>query len=75
MPRINIKYPIGTKVAPVYKGGSEGLVTGIFVRGKNRTYEYSYIDSDGNPKNAMLDEVEITSLKSNNRLGFNKEDK
>lgn len=66
MARVSVKYPCGKKVLC---GGVPGMVTAIFIRGKGRGYEFSYIDSDGNPKSCTAEECELESVESN-PLGF-----
>lgn len=66
MARVNVKYSCKTKVTC---GGVEGMVTAIFIRGKGRSYEFSYTDSDGNPKSCQAEECELESNETN-QLGF-----
>jgi len=69
MARVSVKYPIGRKVNC---GGIEGIVTAIFIRGRNRAYEFSYVDNNGNPTSTTCEEVEIVPL-NDRRIGFGKE--
>lgn len=69
MARVNIKYPIGTPVKTFQ--GIEGIITAVFIRGKNRAYEFSYTH-DGNPTSVTVEEVEIESCREKNQLGFGK---
>lgn len=57
MARVNVKYPIGSKVC-TKMCGIPGIVTAVFIRGRNRAYEFSYID-DGKPTSCTVEEVEI----------------
>ena len=70
MARINVKYSCGKKVTC---SGVEGRVTAIFIRGRGRSYEFSYVDTDGNPKSCQAEECELEPFKSND-LGFRKEE-
>lgn len=70
MARISVKYPIGTKVITAYGNGSEGIITAIFVRGKGRSYEYSYIDVEGNPTSRTVEEVEIIPAGEKRPMGY-----
>ncbi len=67
MARISVKYPIGTKVT--MHGKVDGIVTAIFIRGKNKAYECSYIDSNGNPTSNTLESCEINKDGSG-KIGF-----
>jgi len=71
MAKISVKYPIGTKVTTF--DGVKGMVTAIFIRGKNRTYEFSYTDTNSNPTSNNMEEVEITRSDDNRNVGFYKE--
>lgn len=66
MARVNVKYPCGKKVRC---GGVEGMVTAIFIRGKGRSYEFSYIDNDGNPKSTQAEEFELENAEPK-QIGF-----
>lgn len=66
MARVNVKYPYGKKVT---YGGVEGMVTAVFMRGKGRAYEFSYIDGEGNPKSVTAEEIELKEQEPN-ELGF-----
>lgn len=66
MARISVKYPVGSKVSV---GPTEGMVTGIFIRGRGRAYEFSYVDCNGDPKSATAEEVELRPL-CKGSLGF-----
>ena len=56
MARVSIKYPCGKKVSC---GGVEGMVTAVFIRGRGRAYEFSYINNDGDPKSVNAEEIEL----------------
>lgn len=66
MPKVSVKHKCGDNVN---LGGVEGKVTAIFIRGRGRTYEFSYIDNSGNPTsiNAQECELEVPAPK---HLGF-----
>ncbi len=72
MARISVKYPIGTKVITIHKNGVEGVITAIFVRGRNKAYEFSYINNSGEPVSCTMEEVEIAPVENRKPLGFNK---
>ncbi len=72
MARISIKYPIGSKVATTHKNAVEGIITAIFIRGRNRAYEFSYTNNSGEPVSCTMEEVEIVPIESRKPLGFNK---
>lgn len=69
MARISVKYPIGSDVR--YLDKVDGKITAIFIRGKNRAYEFSYIDNNGNPASSTVEEVELKTPQ-NSALGFNR---
>ncbi len=58
MARINIKFSCGEKVSC---GGVPGIVTALFIRGKGRSYEFSYVDHNGNPTCVTAQECELKS--------------
>lgn len=66
MARVSIKYPYGTKVR---LGDIDGTITAIFIRGKGRAYEFSYVH-DGQPTSCNVEEVEIEPRQKNS-FGFN----
>lgn len=68
MARVSIKYPCGTKVSCK---GVPGMVTAVFIRGKARAYEFSYLSNDGDPKCVTAEEFELQSDEPN-QLGFKK---
>lgn len=68
MARINVKYACGEKVCC---GDVQGMITAIFIRGKGRAYEFSYMDNNGNPASCNTEECELQSAESN-FLGFRK---
>jgi len=68
MARVNVKYPCGKKVLC---GGVEGMITAVFIRGRGRSYEFSYVNGDGSPTSCQAEECELESVKSNH-LGFRK---
>lgn len=59
---------MGQKVKPVY-GGNTGVVTAIFIRGKNRAYEYSFLSGDGVPTSKTMEEVELEP-DNTEKMGF-----
>ena len=70
MARINVKYPCKTKVNC---GGIEGIVTAVFIRGKGRAYEFSYIGKDGDPKCVTTEECEL-EMSQTKPLGFRRKE-
>ena len=66
MSRITIKYPCGSNVNCK---GISGQVTAIFIRGKGRAYEFSYVNNDGDPKSVNAEECEL-SIGKQGKLGF-----
>ena len=66
MARINVKYPCGSKVSC---SGVEGMVTAVFIRGRGRAYEFSYIGEDGDPKSVTTEEIELSKTEAS-PLGF-----
>lgn len=72
MARVNVKYTVGAKVQTKL-GKIEGIVTAIFIRGKNKAYEYSYIH-DGQPTSATVEEAEIEPWEELQGIGFRKKD-
>ena len=71
MARIYVKYPNGTKVKTLHKDGIEGIITANFIRGRGRTYEFSYINKDGDPTSVNVEEAEIEICKKDEKkLGF-----
>ena len=72
MAKISVKYPIGSKIRTVYKGSPDGVVTAIFIRGKNKVYEVGYLDNQGNPTSRNAEEVELEPIKEDVPLGFKK---
>jgi len=45
------------------------MVTAIFIRGKGRTYEFSYTTTEGDPKSVTAEEFELKPVKPN-QIGF-----
>lgn len=70
MARISIKYPIGTRVTTNHKNATEGIITAIFIRGRNRAYEFSYTNNTGDPASCNVEEAEIALLENRKPLGF-----
>ncbi len=70
MARVNVKYPCGKKVLC---GGVEGIVTAVFIRGKGRAYEFSYVDNNGHPTSCTTEECEL-KLATSNSLGFRRKE-
>ena len=68
MARINVKYPCGSKVSCY---GVEGMVTAVFIRGRGRAYEFSYVGRDGDLKNVTTEEIELSKTEAS-PLGFKK---
>jgi len=68
MARISVKYPCGKKTSCF---GVDGIVTAVIIRGKNRSYEFSYLDNDGNPTSKTVEECEL-ALENHSQIGFNK---
>ncbi len=69
MAQISVKHKCGDNVS---LSGIDGRVTAIFIRGRGRVYEFSYIDSDGNPKSCNVEECELEDSKPR-PLGFGKD--
>lgn len=66
MASIRVKYKYGQKVN---YDGIPGRVTAIFCRGRNRAYEFGYVDKDGNPVKTCVEECEIQAIEPD-RIGF-----
>jgi len=66
MAKVNVKYKCGDRVN---LGGVEGKVTAIFIRGRGRSYEFSYVDKDGNPTSKQAEECEL-AVSESKCLGF-----
>lgn len=66
MARVNVKYPCGKKVCCQ---GVEGKITAVFIRGRGRTYEFSYVDKDGHPTSCNAEECELEVI-DNKPIGF-----
>ncbi len=62
-----VKYDIGQEVT--CQGKILGIVTAIFIRGKNTAYEFSYLDNNGNPASTACEEVEL-STEDEQVIGF-----
>ena len=67
MPYVNVKYKIGQVVSI---GPTIGKITAIFVRGKSRAYEFSYVDINGDPKSVTTEECELEVVEVNGGIGF-----
>lgn len=68
MARINVKYPVGSKIK--HFSGTDGRITAIFIHGKSRAYEMSYQGPDGKPNSVVVEECEIDGFVENRQLGF-----
>ena len=66
MATVNVKYKYGDKVSI---DGVQGHVTAIFIRGRGRAYEFSYVDKDGHPTSCTSEECEMEFSKDS-QLGF-----
>ena len=66
MARITTKYRCGDRVTCK---GIDGQVTAIFIRGRGRTYEFSYRNNDGEPACVNADECELSRDKPE-RMGY-----
>jgi len=66
MAQISVKYKCGSRVACE---NVSGKVTAIFIRGKGRAYEFSYVDTSGNPTSCTVEETEIEPI-VDRKLGF-----
>ena len=62
------KYANGDEVEAL---GIPGVITAIYVRSGNVTYEFSY-PHEGQPKSCVCAEVEL-QMRSKSKIGFNKE--
>ena len=69
MARISVKYCCGSKVRC---NGVSGIITAIFIRGKGRAYEFSYV-LNGEPKSCTAEECEL--VKDNYKMGFGRLDR
>jgi len=69
MVRINIKYKCGQDVSCL---GVRGTITALFIRGKGRAYEFSYLDNNNNPTSVAVDECELDN-ESSSKLGFKRQ--
>jgi len=69
MARISVKYPIGSKVRTKHRAGIEGIVTAIFIRGRGRSYEFSYVH-EGTPTSVTVEESEIEAFRGGEPFGF-----
>ncbi len=58
MARITTKYSCGDRVNCK---GIPGQVTAIFIRGRGRAYEFSYVNHDGEPKAVNAEECELST--------------
>ena len=70
MAQISVKHKCGAKVSC---NGVEGMVTAIFIRGRGRTYEFSYVNG-GNPACVNTQDYELESIEPT-VLGFKGEGK
>ena len=71
MAQILVKYPCGTEVKTTHENGIKGIITAVFIRGRGRAYEFSYVSSEGTPTSVNVEEAEIEFLKKDNKkLGF-----
>ena len=62
-----VKYDIGDRVT--YDNKIHGIVTALFIRGPLTQYEFSYLDNNGNPTNAICAECELKTDEEP-KLGF-----
>ncbi len=69
MAQITTKYKCGDNVLC---NGRDGMITAIFIRGRGRSYEFSFADNNGNPTCVNAQEFELTKIEQN-PLGFKKE--
>lgn len=67
MARITTKYRTGEGV---FYGPISGRVTAIFIRGRHRAYEFSYIDRSGDPKSVQAEECELELRSEDPKIGF-----
>lgn len=65
---IHTKYDYGQEVDYM---GVRGRITGIFIRDEYISYEFSFLDHDGNPAMCKVTEIEIKPYEDNN-IGFKK---
>ena len=65
--KIESKFGISEKVT--HFSGVKGMITAIFIRGDNRAYEFSYVESDGMLARANMQECELAKPNGNS-LGF-----
>ena len=70
MAQISVKYKCGDDVSCY---GVNGKVTAIFVRGRGRTYEFSYLNN-GSPACVNAQDYELEAVEPT-VLGFKKEKK
>ena len=68
MGRITTKFRCGDKVQV---GSTPGMITAIIVRGKGRSYEFSY-ENDTGPTCINAQDFEIALLDDDKKLGFTK---
>lgn len=73
MARVNVKYPIGSRVHSVHEGGIDGVITAVFIRGRNRAYEFSYVNNDGNPTSVNMEEIELEPIDQSKAVGFRRD--
>ena len=67
MARVSVKYPCGSKVQV---GQIVGTITAVFIRGRGRSYEFSYIN-DGTPTCVNCEEIELSpTQKEPDYIGF-----
>ena len=70
MAQISVKHKCGDKVSC---SGVKGMVTAIFIRGRGRTYEFSYVNN-GNPTCVNAQGYELEPIEPT-VLGFKGEKK
>ncbi|MCJ7482645.1 MAG: hypothetical protein MUO31_06740 [Thermodesulfovibrionales bacterium] len=66
MARITTKFGCGDNVNCK---GIPGQVTAIFIRGKGRAYEFSYLNGEGEPTCVNAEECELSKEKQQ-RIGY-----
>ncbi len=70
MAQITVKHKIGDNVRIRHNPPTDGIVTAIFIRGRNRAYEVSFTNNDG-PTSRTCEEVELTKAFGGAKIGFN----
>ena len=70
--KVSVKYPYGSEV--LAHNVVPGIVTAVTIRGGYKSYEFSYINNDGNPASTICTEAEL-SINNTKPIGFSKESK